>query len=41
MKFLIGNTKVKHNQLSAIMWNFYFDAKNLFQKDNCIIITSN
>jgi len=41
MKFLIGNTRVKHNQLSAIMWNFYFDAKNLFQKDNCIIITSN
>jgi len=31
----------KHNQLPAIIWNFYYDAKKLFQVDNRIIIASN
>jgi len=31
----------KHNQLTAIICNFYYDAKKLLQPDNCIIITSN
>jgi len=36
----LGNTRTKHNQLSAIIWNFG-DAKKLFQADDCIMITSN
>jgi len=41
--FLIGcyQQATKHNQLPAIIWNFYYDAKKLLQADNCIIITSN
>jgi len=31
----------KRNQLPATIWNFYYDAKKLFQADNCIIITRN
>jgi len=37
----LGNTRTKHNQLSAIIWNFYYDAKKLLQADDCIMITSN
>jgi len=37
----LGNTKTKHNQLPAIIWNFYCDAKKLLQADDCIMITSN
>ena len=37
----LGNTTTKHNQLPAIIWNFYYDAKKLLQADNCIIMTSN
>jgi len=28
----------KHEQLPAIIWNFYYDAKKLLQADNCIMI---
>jgi len=28
----------KHEQLPAIIWKFYYDAKKLLQADNCIII---
>jgi len=28
----------KHEQLPAIIWNFYYDAKKLLQADNCIKI---
>jgi len=31
MTFLLGNTRTKHNKLPAIIWNFYYDAKKLFQ----------
>jgi len=31
----------KHNQLPAVIWNFYYDEKKLRKADNCIIITSN
>ena len=37
----LGNTRTKHNQLPASIWNFYYDAKKLLQADNCIMITSN
>jgi len=37
----LGNTRTKHNQLPAIIWNFYYDAKKLLQADDCIMITSN
>jgi len=37
----IGNTRTKHNQLLAIIWDFYYDAKKLLQADDCIMITSN
>jgi len=36
----LGNTRTKHNQLSAIIWNFY-DVKKLLQADDCIMITRN
>jgi len=36
-----GNTRTKHNQLPAIIWNFYNDAKKLLQADDCIMIISN
>jgi len=41
MTCLLGNSRTKHNQLPAIIWNFYDDAKKLLQADNCIIIPSN
>jgi len=41
LRTAIGNTKTKHNQLPAIIWNFYYDAKKLLQADDCIMITSN
>jgi len=25
----LGNTRTKHNELPAIIWNFYYDAKKL------------
>jgi len=37
----MSTTKTKHNQLPAIIWNFYYDSKKLLQADNSIIITSN
>jgi len=37
----LGNNRTKHNQLLAIIWNFYYDVKKLFQADDCIMITSN
>jgi len=37
----IDNTRTKHNQLPAIIWNFYHDAKKLLQADDCIMIRSN
>jgi len=36
----LGNDKTKHNQLPAIIWNFYYDAKKLLQTDDCTMITS-
>jgi len=27
----LGNTRTKHNQLPAIIWNFYYDANKLLQ----------
>jgi len=39
--FLIEYHQARHNQLPAIVWNFYYDATKLLQADNCIIITSN
>ena len=36
--FYLGNTSTKHNQLPAIIWNFYYDAKKLLQAENCIIL---
>jgi len=36
----LGNTRTKHNQLPGIVWNFYYDAKNLLQADDFIMITS-
>jgi len=41
LRYYLGNTRTKHNQLPAIISNFYFDAKKLLQADNCIIITCN
>jgi len=38
---LLGNTRRKHRQLPAIIWNFYYDAKTLLKADYCIMITSN
>jgi len=37
----LSNTRTKHNQLPAIIWNFYYDAKKLLQTDDYIMITSN
>jgi len=37
----LGNTRTKHNQLLAIIWNIYYDAKKLLEVDDCIMITSN
>ena len=37
----LSNTRTKHNQLPAIIWNFDYDAKKLVQADYCIMITSN
>jgi len=37
----LGNTRTKYNQLPAIIWNFYYDAKKLLQADDCIMITNN
>jgi len=37
----LGNTRAKHSQLPAIIWNFYYDAKKLLQADDCIMTTSN
>jgi len=37
----LGNTRTKHNQLPAIIWNFSYDAKKLLKAHDCIIITSN
>jgi len=31
----------KHNQLPAVIWNFYYGEKKLLKPDNSIIITSN
>jgi len=39
-QFKLGNTRTKNNQLLAIIWNFYNDAKKLLLADNCIIIKS-
>jgi len=36
----LGNNRTKHNQLPAIIWNFYYDVKKLLQADDCIM-TSN
>jgi len=36
----LSNTRTKHNQLPAIIWNFYYDAKKLLPADDCIMITS-
>jgi len=36
----LGNTRPKHNQLPAVIWNFYYDAKKLVQANNCNIITT-
>jgi len=33
----LGNTRWKHSQLLAIVWNFYHDAKKLLQADDCIM----
>jgi len=41
LRTAIGNTRTKHKQLPAIIWNFYYDAKKLLQADDCIMITSN
>jgi len=37
----LGNTRTKHNQLPAIIWNLYYDPTKLLKADNCIIIASN
>jgi len=31
-RFQLGNTRTKHNQLPAITWNFYYDAKSWFKQ---------
>jgi len=36
----LGNTRTKHNQLPAIIWKFYYDAKKLLQADDCIMTTN-
>jgi len=37
----LGNTRRKHTQLPAVIWNVYYDAKKLLHADDCIMIASN
>jgi len=37
----LSNTRTKHNQLLAMIWKLFYDAKKLLQADDCFMIKSN
>jgi len=39
IKFILGNTTTRHNQLPSIIWKIYCDANMLLHADNSLIMS--